>query len=726
MIRIWGALLLLAPAAVATAQDSADRLLLDRLNDSLAALSVLDTAALRTSYRTLARTASTTRDPLTTLRSGLAAIRLGELGADADFGDALSALRKATERGPDWPYAWHARGSAEARRAAWEQTSRLALGNRIGVEALERAADCYRRALTADPAYAPAALGLSDLVLALHDTALYAGARDALRRAGRVQRSPGVLLAWGRLERAAGQTDSALVAFRAAREAGGPRGLELLEIARTSLGAGHRDGESPYLEGASVDDSAAVAEYRSDLALIATESELADFDASRGQDRAEFLRRFWTRRDQEELRGEGERLGEHYRRLLYARRNFALTVSRRFYGGLDAYRSGSMELDDRGVIYVRHGEPAERLRPFVFGLMPSESWRYARADGDLLFHFSSGWDQNGGGDLYDYRLVESVLDLRGAADAPVDQLLLSRQSLSPLYGRMLHWGPYGAARSRSTERGIGQASIAFGTTTDSYELQFGHRLPIAANLIAIGRFAGGSLAHLVFAVASPDSLPPLRAGESYPVRVRLAALDGAGRAFAMTDTTVTVYAPPTLAPGQYLLGRIEMALPPGRWGWRAAIQMGDSAGAVLPRDTVRVASTGDGLALSDLALGAIGASAVWLPTPSDTAYMTPFGIVQEGSELELYYEATGTDPGARYAHEIGVYRLRGNPAAAERRPVVRLGFEEEAADSIIRARRTLQLRRLKPGRYLVEVHVVGPGGESDTRRREIRVLRLPR
>ena len=83
------------------------------------------------------------------------------------------------------------------------------------------------------------------------------------------------------------------------------------------------------------------------------------------------------------------------------------------------------------MIYVRHGEPMTRLRPFVFGLMPNETWRYGRADGDLLFHFSAGYDESGGGDLYDYRLVESVLDLHGASDAPIDQLLLSRQTLSP-------------------------------------------------------------------------------------------------------------------------------------------------------------------------------------------------------------------------------------------------------------------------------------------------------
>ncbi len=209
--------------------------------------------------------------------------------------------------------------------------------------------------------------------------------------------------------------------------------------------------------------------------------------------------------------------------------------------------------------------------------------------------------------------------------------------------------------------------------------------------------------------------------------MRLAVLDGAGRAFAAVDTTVIVHAPSTLAPGQYLVGRAELPLPAGRWDWRAAVQIGDSTGTVLPRDTVRVAPVGTALALSDLALGAVGASAVWLPTAVDTAYMTPFGIVREGSELELYYEAAGAQPGAQLrARDRRVQAEGGTGQGGPHRPVVRLGFEEAAADSLIRARRTLQLRRLKPGRYLVEVRVSGPGGASDTRRREIRVLERAR
>ena len=89
------------------------------------------------------------------------------------------------------------------------------------------------------------------------------------------------------------------------------------------MAKGHTSREPP------ADDSVAVAAYRADLIPIAGDSDLAGFDASAASNRVEFLTRFWTGRDRDELRGDGERIREHYRRLLYARRNFALTIWRR-------------------------------------------------------------------------------------------------------------------------------------------------------------------------------------------------------------------------------------------------------------------------------------------------------------------------------------------------------------------------------------------------------------
>lgn len=717
-------LLLVLPLAPLAGQSPQDRLALDRFRDSLDA--VHDTSALRALQRGLAR--QRPADPTASLRDGLTALRLSALGAGRDAGDARDDLRRVTRRQPGWPYAWHALAAAEMRRAEWERADPLALGNRVGTGTLERAIEHEQRALAADPGYAPAALTLAALALGLHDSALYGPARDALRRAGRAHAIPpaDLLLARGRLERATGQGDSAGAAF--ARAAGSGSGtlasIARLELSRTRLAAGAPDGDSAYFDAAATADETVAAAYRADLAPIAADSDLVRFDAARGAGRAAFVRHFWTGRDRAELRRDGERVREHYRRLLYARRHFALTISRRFYGPRDAYRSGSDELDDRGVIYVRHGEPTARLKPFVFGLMPHETWRYGRADGDLLLHFSAGYDDAGGGDLYDYRLVESVLDLRGAAAAPVDQLLLSRQTLSPLYGRMLHWGPYGAARARGRERGIGRASIAFGTATDSYELQYARRLTAYAGLVAVGSREGLPLAHFVFGVGPAETTPASDdGGVAYPVRVRLVALDGADHAVASADTTIEFRLDRPLGRGQYLIGRVEVPVPAGRWAWRAAIEQGPEAGVVLPRDTVRVAPAGPALSLSDLALGVRSASARWVAAPADTVLLTPFNRFVEGREVELYYEAAGATGGASYRHEIGVFRVRGAPGRVDARPVVTLAVEEPAPGAILRAHRTLQLRRIKPGRYVVEVKVAGTDGQVEQRRRGFRVVK---
>ncbi len=712
-------LALAAPCAWAI-QTPSQRQSLSAHADSLSAIT--DTTRLRARQRVLrarARDAADRADVL--IRAGQVSLRLAELGASPDARDAVKALSSAAKLQPAWPVAWFWLGVAEAQRAAWEQDDRLALGNRVGLPTLERAAERHRQALLSDPSFAPSAELLAAITLELRDTSLLTSALAALRDAARVPTAaPEVLLALGRVERAAAHPDSADAAFERYLDAGGNRALGLLERARTRLADGAAEAEETYYAGAELEDSLALTGYRADLAPIAADSELTGFDAARGSARAEWLRRFWTDRDRLEMRAPGERIREHYRRLLYARRNFALTVSRRFYGAADAYRSGGMEIDDRGVIYVRHGEPSDRLRPFVFGLMPNESWRFTRSEGDLLFHFSSGYDANGGGDLYDYRLVESVLDLRGAADARQDDLLLSRQQLSRVYGRMLHWGRFGAARSRARERGIGQASIAIGTSTDSHELRFATPLGALADVIAVGP------GHLVFAVAEPGTRPERDlSGIRYTVRVRAVASDKAGRPFGDVDTTIVFRPSSPLRSNQYLIGRVELPMPPGLWTWRAAIQLGDSLGVVLPRDTVRVGGVEAGLRLSDLALGVPGASARWEVTPGDTVLLTPFDLFLEGSEMELYYETEGATPGASYRHEIAVFRMKGEPGVAERRPVVTVGFDEPARETVLRSHRTLQLARLKPGRYLIEVQVHTSDGRAATRRREFQLRGKP-
>ena len=167
------------------------------------------------------------------------------------------------------------------------------------------------------------------------------------------------MLARGRIERLVGSPDSALAAFHGYAAAGGDIPLALLEQARTLFVLDSLSGQVPYYAGASLDDRVSVSGYRDDLAPIATPAELEALDAASGPARAQMLKEFWTQRDRQDLRENGERVRQHYQRLRVARLHYRLALTKRRYDTDERYRSGSLEFDDRGVIYVRHGAPSD-------------------------------------------------------------------------------------------------------------------------------------------------------------------------------------------------------------------------------------------------------------------------------------------------------------------------------------------------------------------------------
>jgi hypothetical protein len=205
--------------------------------------------------------------------------------------------------------------------------------------------------------------------------------------------------------------------------------------------------------------------------------------------------------------------------------------------------------------------------------------------------------------------------------------------------------------------------------------------------------------------------------------VRLAVLDHRDRGVATLDTTVAIELERPLAKNEYLVGRAEVTLPAGRWSYRAALQQGDSAGVVLPRDSVRVASTdGTVLGLSDIALGTPGRAVSWVTDVADTVLLAPSALVRKGAEVEIYYEASGAIAGQMHRHEITVLRPDAGESGRKNRGLVSLSFDEEAAGAIVRSQRTVRLDRLKPGTYVVEVRITAPDGNSQTRRRLIRLI----
>jgi hypothetical protein len=200
-------------------------------------------------------------------------------------------------------------------------------------------------------------------------------------------------------------------------------------------------------------------------------------------------------------------------------------------------------------------------------------------------------------------------------------------------------------------------------------------------------------------------------------------LDARDRAVGRVDTTFVIRRRHPLTKSQYLIGRAELPLPPGRWSYRAAVQEGDSGGVVLPRDWVQVAPTdGVSLSLSDIALGSREAAVSWVTDAADTVLLAPSALFRKDAEVEIYYEVRGAAARQFYKHEITVLRWDRRKPAAKRRPLVSLAFDEEATSEIIRSRRTVRMESLKPGSYLVEVRVTAPEGSSQVRQRLIRLI----
>ena len=731
--------LLLVLAAVSPrlhAQSPEDRAMLERFRDSLAGTS--DSTGLLALERRLIDSAKVARnDALIHLRLGFVSLRLGDLGGHAHYDDAASEFQWAIDLQPNWPYSWYGMGLAEYGVGDSQVSFVTGLKTMLGKDALSRSAVALARSAEVDPAFVRGLVELSNTALRQRVNIKLGVALEALRRSASTPAAhdPEVLLARGRVEREVGDGDSALAAFRGYLERSPRQSLGRLELARTLFLLGRFDGVEPYYQGAASDDTVTVAAYRADIAVIAPDSTLREFDRTRGSTRADFLRRFWTERDRAELRAPGERLREHYRRLFYARRNFQLTSLNRHYDIVERYRSGSRDFDDRGVIYIRHGEPASRASYAAPGLEPNESWRYDRPEGDLIFHFVARED------VQDFKLVESLFDVlgfsstvalrgRGAVEDPTaTQLMLSREQLSPIYQRLQTAGRIGSGRYQTEERRIGQQSIALGTHTDSYELRFASDLKVRDQVLAVGNDSTGRMVQIVYAI-SGEGLEPVTVtrGYLYSVRVRFVAVDRAGRVAASIDTTRHFVAPEPVPPGEHLVGRVSVPVPPGEFEYRLAVQQGEEAGIVLPRDTVRVGPTSSSaLSLSDLVLGSPTANLSWRRSPEDTVLFNPLQTFKRSDEMQLYYEVDGLKPGEPYSVRLAV-KKQGSSGGLFRKifggggAALSLEFDAQATSTMEPAHRGLQLERLKPGNYVLEVTVTDRAGRRDQRLRPFQVV----
>lgn len=161
-----------------------------------------------------------------------------------------------------------------------------------------------------------------------------------------------------------------------------------------------------------------------DAKYILIDSELVAYRQCRPDDYSRFFTTLWRKRDPLPASPDNLRLIEHYRRLIYAEKEFRYDGYRTWNANPD--QQGLLEfpkafylnrdLNDKGLIYIRHGEPDNKATALGEALRYNESWLYNERDGlpKLIFHFEI--DEDGlAGDwrltpmLHDDKAVEAVV-----------------------------------------------------------------------------------------------------------------------------------------------------------------------------------------------------------------------------------------------------------------------------------------------------------------------------
>lgn len=368
---------------------------------------------------------------------------------------------------------------------------------------------------------------------------------------------------------------------------------------------------------------------------------------------------------------------------------------------LRAYRSDQNVVDDRGVIYMRHGEPAKRASYAGSDSDPNESWLYQTDTGPRIFHFV--------GLATPTTLVEQL---------PLNpELLASRGGLDLRYERMAA----DAGRYRLTpvlreqDRSLGREAIAAGTTTDTYPLHFDRDLTPVVQALGVREGLGGEGQILVVFAAKGASLPSRKADADsrivYPIRLRIIALGKRTNTVYRMDTTRMFATGKALAGDEFLTGQAKLPVPAGNYQVR--IVVGDErmqVGTAISLGGLTVPDLDAGeLSMSEPVLGRTGSGQLWI-SPSDTVPLNPLNAYPVGSRVEVYYQVGGMKPGTSYETTIEVRRRgKDDRVSAE--------FKEESLGRKVARFRAIELGRLPAGEYVLTVTIMEVGGSASVTRR---------
>lgn len=453
----------------------------------------------------------------------------------------------------------------------------------------------------------------------------------------------------------------------------------------------------------------------------------------------------------------GDWLRLHYRRLRHARRLYWLRAPRFTRDLADELgRPDSLELDDRGLLYLRMGAPVAHSTLVDAGTDARvESWVYYRHEGYRLYVFAPV-SRSGLVAVGDYRLQESLGPearpgtlfwnryLRRAAGDVTFLLDLPFLRGAPSLSALQHASGYdpGASLDAAERSGVRLHARRLARSWASYAIrripeapEVRGDLPLAVEVLRFRDPAAGTDSVWWLAAVPANRSGAERSGvESGNLHSRLAVLRSGrvevrvGRWKAVSGAT----------PGAGVGARIPLSLPPGRYPYTLVVgeppDAASTPGSPPPsgnwtRDTlVAPDPSPDVPALSDLALSPDSGGS-W--TRDGRAFLSPspIHVTGTGGRAYLYFECYGIPAGERYEVEVRLARSNGsrktNPFAGEAgAPAFRLRFDTRmpAGEAPIgRNFLRLELADTAPGAYRlgVRVRAVRTGVTSEPRVTEI-------
>jgi hypothetical protein len=429
---------------------------------------------------------------------------------------------------------------------------------------------------------------------------------------------------------------------------------------------------------------------------------------------------------------------------------------------IDDARRRERLLDHRGVVYIRHGEPAHLIHSLNF--VPNMDRRASRGDvsagggreaggspeafspeyladsgdpadgfGAQVWHYWFDGESrilyfgtslplgDGPTTLYPYvPFTPSLLYQVAAIDARYLPVANAAQRIADGLGSR-NARPLACSRAAQQVRRDSRRAMIESVEHDSHTLLFAAPLTATIQTFAVGDAAAGTGRVLVTFAAPGNRLIgyPRGDGEAglfYPLTVRVTAVDSTGRVAWNADTTRTFYVADTLRAGQHLTGLVEVPLPPGRFDVRVAVfQPEGRAGSAVERRAVALERAG--LSLSDIVTGDERGGVVWT-SGGEPVSINALDTYAAGATAPIYYEMRGLETGRRYRTTVTVER-----GIAGGGRTVRLLFEEEATGPAVRVRRDVSLGQLSAGRYRLVVTIEDPvTGRAVSRERIINLL----